>query len=103
MSDTTTAAPEMIPADAYQGRWVQAAGKSRRPLWYAARDIARAPLNADGVLVAWVSFGHVRGREMFYRTRFLPLADGSLVTFGSDGRRGFTHAPGAALRILCQS
>ena len=62
--------------------------------------VTAAEVAASGQHVAWEFSGHVRGRRLYCRTRYVPQPDGSLYVFDSTGRRVMIHPAERVLVLL---
>lgn len=83
--------------DTYRGRYtVWGPGEKYRVAVWAAGDIAK--FSKEGAV--FESFGKVRGREGFGRTRYIADAEGNLHCYDRDGVRKCIHPASRKLRIL---
>lgn len=93
------AAPDWIEADDYTGRHSTARLKGTRvESWKASALAERA---REGVVFA--SFGHVRGREMFSRNRYVADRTGAIHLYAADGAKVIVHPASRPLRILVKA
>jgi hypothetical protein len=88
--------PEYIAKDSYSGKQSTTVRKGMRVTIWEARELAA--LAPGGVI--FESFGHVNGREMFGRTRYVADAAGNLHCYDSDGARKIIHPAARKLRII---
>lgn len=90
-------APQRIERDTYTGRHtVWGPGKSYRVTMWGAAELAR--LAPEGAI--FESFGHVRGKEGFSRTRYVADTAGNLHCYDSEGTKKIIHPADRKLRIL---
>ena len=88
--------PDWIEKDTYTGPWDRPARKGR-----IARGTAGKVAELYGRKgVIWTSFGHVGGREMFARERYVANSAGDLFIYDSDGRQIQSHPADRELRVL---
>lgn len=85
-----------ITADTYTGRHTIVS--DRRSDVFTARELSA--LACGKVVVYWEFAGHVNGRPLFCRHRFMPQADGSLAGFDSKGACKIVHPADREIRIL---
>lgn len=100
MTQTSTAtAPDFTARDTYAGRhirWNVPAGM-RAIVVTAGALAAIAP---EGAI--WESAGHVSGRELFGRSRYIADAAGNLHVYDSAGRKVIVHPADRRLRVLAR-
>ena len=89
-------APETDYAGRYQRLGVPAA---HRISAFTASEIAE--IAGEGVI--WEFSGHVQGRPLFSRSRYVALADGSLAMYSSTGARVGIHPAGRTLKVLARA
>lgn len=94
MTETSTPA-RYIDADTYTGTWTVSG--SRKSDQYRAGELAE--MFGTEVFVVWEFAGHVRGRALYARTRFVAQPDGSLAGYNSEGTIVIVHPADRVLRI----
>lgn len=88
-------APETNYTGRYQRRGVPAA---HRVSAFTASEIAG--IASEGAI--WEFSGHVQGRPLFSRSRYVALADGSLAMYSSTGALTGIHPAGRTLKVLAR-
>ena len=97
MNATATYAP-YITRDTYVGdSFVNA---SRKSGVFTAAELAAMADRETGIVVLWEFSGHVHGRPLFGRGRYVAQADGSLVGYDSDGAMKIIHPADRKIRVM---
>ena len=99
MNATIEAPRHIAPETDYAGRY-QRVGvpAAHRVSAFAASEIAE--IAGEGVI--WELSGHVQGRPLFSRSRYVALADGSLAMYSSTGARTGIRPAGRTLKVLAK-
>lgn len=103
MTTTDTTAPaRYIAKSQHKGDWVKVAMPGTYRIdTFTARELTdmSIPRVATGEFVLWEAGGTRQGDQFFYRTRYVPQADGSLAVYASDGHLVIIHPADRKIRI----
>jgi hypothetical protein len=94
-----TMAAQWIAPDTYVGKWM-IRGTRRSDVFTASELATMATTMVDRIIVLWEFCGHVNGKPLYVRTRFVGQADGSLAGYNSDGTVSVIHPASRKIRVI---